>query len=154
MNHLSRFTQPPTANGTTSQPALGERAVAVTQSAVVTILLTGDVFTQPPDGSGNASTADFHGWVELEFDADGDDIMILAGAKGSALTPSFAADSTSSPDNVGRIVYNAKATGGRTRRICFVSGSKAGENDSLFAISRTTSAVLRYRVVSAIPGAR
>jgi hypothetical protein len=154
MRHLDRFTQPPTKNGGSVSPALGERAVAVTNGAVTTILFTGDIFLQPPDSAGNAATADFHGYVEVELDADGDDIMIVAGKKGSALTPAFAANSGSNPGNVGRTIYNSVATGQPPRRIWFVAGSQAGENDSLFAISRTGAATLRYRVISSIPGTR
>lgn len=154
MHHLSKFTQPPTSNGGSVQPAYGERAVAILNTGVTAIALTGDVFKQPPDAAGNASSNDFQGWVEIEFDADGDDIMLLAGKTASALTPSFAANAGSAPGSVGRIVYNSKATGQPPRRICFVSGAKAGENDALFAISRTGAATLRYRVVSSIAGSR
>lgn len=143
------WTQPPVPNGGAALPAYGERAVAILNTGVTSINLTGDVFQQAPDGAGNASTNDFLGDVEIELDADGDDIMVLCGP--AALTPSFAANSGSNPNNVGRVIYNSKATGQVPRRIWFRAGNKAGECNVLSAISRTGAATLRYRVVSAVP---
>ena len=145
------FVQPPRPQGISATPAYGERAVACT-TTVSHISLTGDVFLQPPDAAGNSATDDFIGWVQIEFDADGDDIMVLSGP--GNLTPSFSSTNSSTPTGVGRTIYNSKGTGQPPRRIWFESGNKTTSDNVLSAVTRTTNATLRYRVVSSIPGAR
>lgn len=141
------YKTPPTTNGASTAPKtpFGQRAASTTNLSVTEIVLTGDLFLQPPDAGGNQASSDYRGPVLVELFADGDDMAILAGPKGAALTPDLTAVGASA-NACERIVK------GERLFLMFEAGS--GKHDSLYVKNATTTGTLRYRVVSSLPGAR
>lgn len=143
------YIAPPTQAGETLNPVDPRGQRAVTLSAVaLEIVLTGDVFLQPADAGGNAGSVDYRGQVRLELYADGDDVIWLVGAKGSALVPDPAATTT-----IGTAARQAHCIPNGTYYYPWL-GAGNPANASIFARGRAGAAILRYRVVSDLPGAR
>lgn len=157
-----RYAAPPMLNGSTytvPEP-FGQRAKAVTNASVTEIALTGDIFLQPPDAGGNVAKGDYRGDVVVELEADGDDIAWVVGPagggaagptfKGSTGAPAFAAGNATAA----AVLFNTRTVGRPPYRYTFTAGGVDHRHDSIYAISRAGAAVLRYRVISGIPGAR
>jgi hypothetical protein len=121
--------------------------------------LTGVVFLAYPDGGNNQAASDFVGDVNVEIEADADDICVifgpsgggtagptynggLSGAAAGAVLPSFSAG------GAGTIVYNAKGASVPPRRWTLAAGARDARHNSIYIISRTTTAQLRLRVIS------
>lgn len=139
------YIPPPRVNGSSLTPRTpyGTRAAACDQTAVVEVALTGDVVLQPPDAGGNAATNDLTDALLLRVQADGDDIIVLFGAKAATLTPSFAATGASA--SVGEVIIKGTYCD-------YMISPKVDK--SMYIRARTTGAIVHYRISSPLGDAR
>jgi hypothetical protein len=140
------YVPPPRTNGSSLTPRTpyGGRRVAVT-SAAAEVVLTGDVYLCPPDSGGNPATSDMTDVVMLRVTADKDDICVLFGAKGAALTPDPAAVGASA--NVCDIVIQGTF-------LDFVVSPKTDQSMYVRSRANNAGATVAYRLAAPVSGLR